>query len=190
MNKFFFLLFLFFVSVKFSSAEEMIVDTLKMSGDSLSLTATAKHRANKAAMYSAIIPGTGQIYNKSYWKVPVIYAGFGVLAYFIKFNNDNYKTFKTAYSYRIDGDSTTDDGYPNYTNDDLLVRRDYYRRNRDLCYVFVGVVYVLNIIDAYVDAHLKDFDVSDDLSLHTSPYLNLNAGGSPVAGISLCLKLK
>jgi hypothetical protein len=190
MSKFFFLVLFIFGSAGFSFAQEKTPDTLKKSSDTLSLTATAKHRANTAAMYSAIIPGTGQIYNKSYWKVPVIYAGFGVLVYFISFNNDNYQTFKKAYSYRIDGDSTTDDGYPNYTNDDLLVRRDYYRRNRDLCYVFVGVVYVLNIIDAYVDAHLKDFDVSDNLSLHTSPFFNLGAGGAPVAGLSLCLKIK
>ena len=183
MNKFFFLVLFIFVTVEFSFAQEKSADTL-------SLTSTAKHRANKAALYSAILPGSGQVYNKSYWKVPVIYAGFGVLVYFINFNNDNYQTFKKAYTFRIDGDSTTDDGYPNYTNDDLLVRRDYYRRNRDLCYVFVGVVYVLNIIDAYVDAHLKDFDVSDDLSLHTSPFLNLSAGGTPVAGLSFCLKIK
>jgi len=158
--------------------------------DSLSLTSTANHRANRAALFSAVIPGAGQVYNKSYWKVPVLYGGIAALLYLIDFNQKNYKTFKTAYIYRSDTLSTTIDNFPNYTNDDLLVRRDYYRRNRDLCYIVGGVVYVLNIIDAYVDAHLKDFDVSDDLSLHTKPYFNLDARGTPIAGVRLCLKFK
>src|SRR6185295_80648 len=100
-----------------------------------------------------------------------------------------YVTFKTAYRYRTDLDSTTIDAFPNFTNTDLLARKDYYRRNRDFCYILGGVTYVLNIIDAYVDAHLKDFDVSDDLTLHTEPYFNLSADGSPVGGISLCFRL-
>ena len=157
--------------------------------DTLALTMSAKHRANRAAIMSAVIPGAGQIYNKSYWKVPVLYGGFAALVYFIDFNNKNYKTFKSAYLFRTDADSTTIDNFPGYTDDDLLVRKDYYRRNRDFCYILTGVVYVLNIIDAYVDAHLKDFDVSDDLSLHTHPYINIDGNGTPVAGISLCLKL-
>lgn len=149
----------------------------------------AKHRANRAAVMSAIVPGAGQVYNKSYWKVPVLYGGLAALVYFIDFNNKYYRTFKTAYQYRTDADSTTTDAFPNYTNVDLLVRKDYYRRNRDLCYIITGVVYVLNIIDAYVDAHLKDFDVGDDLSLHTRPYLDLASNGTPVAGLSLRLNI-
>jgi len=110
------------------------------------------------------------------------------LVYFIDFNQKYYKTFKTAYLYRTDGDSTTIDAYPNYTNEDLLVRKDYYRRNRDLCYILTGAVYVLNIIDAYVDAHLKDFDVGDDLTLQIHPSFNLLSNGMPVTGLSLCLR--
>ncbi len=180
----YFLFFLFIVfSIQLSFAQEK-------SSDSLSLTFTAKQRANRAALLSAIIPGAGQVYNKSYWKVPVLYGGIAALVYFIDFNQKNYKIFKTAYIYRNDHDSTTSDGFANYTDDDLLIRRDYYRRNRDFCYIVGGVVYVLNIIDAYVDAHLKDFDVSDDLSLHSQPFFNLNGRGEPVAGISLCLKFR
>lgn len=181
--KSFFLFFLLLVfSIQWVHAQEKLSDTL-------TLTTTANHRANRAALMSAILPGAGQVYNKSYWKVPILYGGVAALIYFINFNQTNYKTFKTAYIYRSDRDTNTVDEFPNYTNDDLLVRRDYYRRNRDLCYIVTGVVYVLNIIDAYVDAHLKDFDVSDDLSLHTKPYLNLDIRGEAVAGITFCLKI-
>jgi hypothetical protein len=187
--KIFFLLFLCLVCThSFVFAQENTEDSTHIKHAD-SLTVMAKHRANKAAILSAVLPGAGQVYNKSYWKVPVLYAGFAALIYYIDFNQKYYKTFKTAYLYRTDLDSTTIDAYPNYTNDDLLVRKDYYRRNRDLCYILTGVVYVLNIIDAYVDAHLKDFDVGDDLSLHTEPYFNLAQNGTPVAGISLCLKI-
>lgn len=179
--------FLFFLFPVFSIHGSFAQDK---SIDSLTLTNTAKHRANRAATMSAILPGAGQVYNKSYWKVPILYGGIAALVYYIDFNQKYYKTFKTAYLYRSDKDTNTVDAFPNYTNDDLLVRRDYYRRNRDLCYIVTGVVYVLNIIDAYVDAHLKDFDVSDDLSLHTRPYFNLNGRGEPVAGISLSLKIR
>jgi hypothetical protein len=166
----------------------MILFAQEKNSDTLAITKAAKHRANSAALYSAVLPGAGQVFNKSYWKVPVLYGGFAALVYFIDFNTKNYKTFKTAYLYRTDTLSSTVDAFPNYTVSDLLVRKDYYRRNRDFCYILTGVVYVLNIVDAYVDAHLKDFDVSDDLSLRTVPYLQVAMDGTPVAGISLCLK--
>ncbi len=181
-----FLLILF--SNQFLFAQEKSQDSAEVKLSD-SLTLASKYRANKAAILSAVVPGAGQVYNKSYWKVPVIYGGFAALIYFIDFNQKNYKTFRTAYIFRNDLDSGTVDKFPNYTNDDLLVRRDYYRRNRDFCYIIAGVVYVLNIVDAYVDAHLKDFDVSDDLTLSTHPYFNLTGSGTPVAGISLCLKI-
>ena len=179
---FLFCLFIFF-SNQISFAQEKLPDTL-------SLSSVVKHRANRAALLSAIVPGAGQVYNKSYWKVPVLYGGIAALVYFVNFNQTNYRTFNTAYIYRNDEDSGTIDEFPNYSNDDLIVRRDYYRRNRDLTYVIGGVVYVLNIIDAYVDAHLKDFNVSDNLSFRTHPYVNLDGVGSPVAGISFCLKIR
>ncbi len=182
-----FLLLLFSNQLLFAQEKSQDSAEVKLSD---SLTMAAKYRANKAAILSAVLPGAGQVYNKSYWKVPVIYGGLAALIYFIDFNQKNYKTFKTAYIFRNDLDSTTVDAFTNYTNDDLLVRRDYYRRNRDFCYIIAGVVYVLNIVDAYVDAHLKDFDVGDDLTLSTHPYFNMSASGNPEAGFSLCLKFR
>ena len=162
--------------------------TFSQSKDSV-ITASKK-RANKAALMSAIVPGLGQTYNKKYWKVPIIYAGGATLAYFISVNNKEYKNFSEAIVYRNDEDTTTVDNYPRYTNDDLLLRKNYYRRNRDLCYIFVGVLYTLNIIDAYVDSQLMDFDVGDDLSLRSSGKINYLNDGSPVFSLQLVLNFK
>ena len=148
-------------------------------------------KANKAALMSALLPGLGQAYNKSYWKIPVIYAGLGTLVYFVKTNNEEYQNFYNAYKVRLDGDSTTmDNQYPNLSDEDILVRKDYYRRNRDLSYVLIGVVYVLNIVDAYVDAQLKEFDISDNLSLKTSPWIAPSLDGSQMAGVSFRLTFR
>ncbi len=150
----------------------------------------SRKRSNRIALQSAMLPGLGQARNHKYWKIPIIYTGFGVLIYFIDANNDSYQTYKTAYLYRNDNDATTVDDFPNYTSDDLKVRKDFYRRNRDLSYILTGVLYTLNIIDAYVDAQLKDFDVSDDLSLRTDPFVGQLAGGENFAGLRLTFTLK
>jgi len=148
-------------------------------------------RANKAALMSALLPGLGQAYNKSYWKIPVLYAGLGTLVYFVKTNDEEYQNFYEAYKIRLDGDSTTiDNQYPNLSDEDILVRKDYYRRNRDLSYILIGVVYVLNIVDAYVDAQLKEFDISDNLSLKTSPWFSPGLDGTQMAGVSLRLTFR
>ena len=184
-----FFLFSFYFSIAFSQ------DTLKISADSTKVlkdSLSTRTRANRAALFSAILPGAGQFYNKKYWKIPILYAGIIVLGYSIEYNNSYYKTYRTAYLYRTDEDSTTIDEFENiYPDaDNLKVRKDYYRRTRDLLWIITSGVYVLNIIDAYVDAHLKDFDVSDDLSLSTHPYFNVDAKGSPAAGLSLCFKFR
>ena len=170
-------------------------DTLKISADSsttLKDPSIAKKRANRAALYSTILPGAGQFYNKKYWKIPILYAGFVVLGYAIEFNNSNYKTFKHAYKLRTDPDSTTIDDYVNiYPDADaLLVRKDYYRRTRDLLWIITAGVYVLNIIDAYVDAHLADFDISDDLSMRAQPGMQFAFNKNPVPSLSLTFSLK
>lgn len=144
------------------------------------------HSPRKATIYSAILPGLGQVYNKKYWKVPLIYIGFGTIGYFINWNNDNYQLFKTGYRHLVDTNPETQDYLKieavrrnNYNLDNptefnnlktaLSKQQDYYRRNRDLLIIsFVGF-YGLNIIDASVDAHLFDFDISDDLTLKWEP---------------------
>ncbi|MBW6533969.1 MAG: hypothetical protein K0B11_03090 [Mariniphaga sp.] len=144
------------------------------------------HSPRKATIYSAILPGLGQVYNKKYWKVPLIYIGFGTIGYFMNWNNENYQLFRIGYDHLTDKNPETQDYLKieavrrnNYNLDNptefnnlktaLSRQQDYYRRNRDLLIIsFVGF-YGLNIIDASVDAHLFDFDISDDLTLKWEP---------------------
>ena len=165
-----------------------VPDTLKAPVD----TFYTKHRANRAAVYSAVLPGLGQAYNKKYWKIPILYSGFVALGYFIEYNNRYYKIFRKAYRYRVDGDSSTVDDYVRQYPDanSLLVARDYYRRTRDLMWIISSGVYVLNIIDAYVDAHLSDFDVSDNLSISTQPVFRFTGNGEAVPALSVCLSFR
>lgn len=144
------------------------------------------HSPRKATIYSAILPGLGQVYNKKYWKVPLIYIGFGTIGYFINWNNENYQLFKIGYKHLTDDNPETQDYLKieavrrnNYNLDNpteynnlktaLSKQQDYYRRNRDLLIIsFIGF-YGLNVIDASVDAHFFDFDISDDLTLKWEP---------------------
>ncbi len=127
----------------------------------------------KATTLSTICPGAGQIYNKSYWKVPVVLGGFATMAYVIDWNNRGYKRFKLAYDLVADGDDTTVDEFNGrYSEDFLKNLKNSYRRNRDLCIIMTGALYLLNIIDAHVDAHLKDYDISDDLAMSFEPSMS------------------
>src|SRR4051794_29183926 len=106
MSKSFIIVILFLLGPLICSSQE--TDTLVVKSDSLVKdTSYTRKRANRAALYSAILPGAGQFYNKKYWKIPIIYAGFVGLGIAIEFNNSQYKDFKQAYVFRVDGDSST-----------------------------------------------------------------------------------
>ncbi len=136
------------------------------------------HSAKKAALLSVAFPGAGQIYNKKYWKLPIIYAGAAGLIYSLQFNHSRYVKYRNAYKYRIDNDATTVDGYVGiYSDDNLNTLQKYYHRYRDLTVIGFAALYALNIIDASVDAQLFTFNVSDDLSLNIQPTL-INTLGS------------
>lgn len=155
----------------------------------------------KATTLACICPGAGQIYNKSYWKVPFVVGGFATMIYCIDWNNRGFQRFKKAYTLRADFDKNPNK-YPNGSTDEFHGRysasflknlKDSYRRNRDLCIIISGALYVLQIVDAHVDAHLKDYDVSDDLSMNIEPLVNYtyvpSAGGNrPVFGFNLNFK--
>ena len=144
-----------------------------------------KHSPHKAAMYSALVPGLGQIYNERYWKLPIIYGAAGVLIYAFDFNNDRYNKYKNAYA---DMDAEKITSFEGYTNKDVLLRlKDNYRRNRDLNVIVMAGIYLLNVVDATVDAHLFDYDISDDLSLNFQPDLRKNIDYNISYG--LCLRV-
>jgi hypothetical protein len=130
---------------------------------------------HKATILSAIVPGAGQVYNRKAWKVPIIYAGFAGLGYMLRQNQKNYTTYENALLSRFDNDPSTTDAYTDiYTDDNLRTLSDFYRRNRDLCFMGITLVYVLNIIDAHVDAHLFSFTTDDNLAIHLNPELRSN----------------
>lgn len=161
------------------------------------------HSPKKAAIRSAIVPGWGQFYNKKYWKIPIVYGALGVSAGVFVFNLQNYKDFRFAYKATIEaqprfvngqtipGDST------NYRKikpelqalreNDLRTYRDYYRRNIDYSAIVFILLWGLNVVDATVDAHLKAFDVSPDLSFRFRFGQSQMAG---TTGVSLVLAFK
>lgn len=145
------------------------------------------HSVRKATLLSTYLPGAGQVYNRKAWKVPIIYAAFAGMGYLIKFNHDNFKKFDNALLTRYDNDPNTVDDYATiYSEDNLRSLSDFYRRNRDLSVIGITLIYVLNIVDAHVDAHLFNFNVDDDLSLRVNPTLEMGPYSSS-AGLSLSL---
>lgn len=143
------------------------------------------HSPKKATIMSAVLPGLGQIYNKKWWKVPIIYGGFAVAGYFLKDNYERINLYKDAYNAATDGDPATTNN-TGYSTTDLLTLIDQYKTWRDLSYISIAAIYVLNIIDANVDAHLFYFNVSEDISLNVQPYVSPFRGQS--SGLTLSLK--
>jgi hypothetical protein len=149
-----------------------------------------KHSPLKATMLSATLPGLGQAYNGRYWKIPIVYAGFGAVAYAVRFNNTEYQAFRRAYVARVDGNPNTvvDENLDVYSTDQLQRATNFYRRNLEITYILGAALYVLNILDATVDAHLLDFDVGEDLSMKLHPVVfpgvnPTNAGLNSFAGL-------
>ena len=152
----------------------------------------------KATTLSTICPGAGQIYNKSYWRAPIVLGGIASMAYVVDWNNRGFKRFKKAYALRADFDRNPGN-YPDgvsidefggrYAASYLKNLRDAYRRNRDLCLIISAGIYAFQIIDAHVDAHLKDFDITDDLAMRLDPMIDYQYsniyGGTPIFGVNL-----
>jgi hypothetical protein len=149
-------------------------------------------RPAKAAFFAAIIPGGGQFYNGKYWKMPILYAGMGVIGYYIWFNNDMYKRFQTAYAIRTDGDPNTVDEFANryQVEQSLLTGINIFRRYRDLSLIMMVGAHAVGILDAHVDAHLKEFDISEDLSFKIKPQLLPVFGNQLAPSLTLKLNLK
>ncbi|MCM4159312.1 hypothetical protein FHG64_17145 [Antarcticibacterium flavum] len=126
----------------------------------------------RAAFYSAILPGLGQAYNKKYWKIPIAYAGLGVGIYFYIDNDQKYDRYRSIYKRRLEGhrddEFIRNDGVELVTNDGLIRAQRFYARNKEISLLVTVGIYALNIIDANVDAHLAQFNVSEDLSLRPS----------------------
>ncbi|MBV20397.1 MAG: hypothetical protein CL870_04770 [Cytophagia bacterium] len=144
------------------------------------------YNPKKASRLSAVLPGLGQVYNKQYWKVPVIYGGYAVIGHYIKFNNQMYIDFKNALILETDNDELTLNPFPNFNRTSLERNMDFWRRNRDMLIIFTGAYYLLNIVDAHIFAHLNEFDNDNNLDLSIKPSLE-KINNTNLIGISLYL---
>ncbi len=153
-----------------------------------------KHSPIKAQLYSAILPGLGQIYNRKYWKIPIIYGIGGAVVFSYFYNQDYYEDLRDAYNevYYMDPPPTEyifRGREINYNIEkNLYDNMRMFRKWRDYALVGIAAVYLLNIIDAMIDAHFLEYDVSDDLSLKISPSLINRDIYETKIGMSLCVK--
>ena len=192
------IIFLVFFSFNSRGQNDSASDKSKDHSKTISDTSSIKrHDPKKATIYSMILPGLGQAYNKKYWKIPIVYTGFGVCYYFISFNNKEYKEWQEAYNHSLSDPDNTEPPVNEYeemygSNPQILKdQKDYYRRNRDLSYIFTGIWYLLNVVDAAVDAHLYSWEIDDDLSLRFEPTLTEPLYGyKPGGGLRLTLNFK
>ena len=154
-----------------------------------------KQHDPKKATYLALIPGAGQAYNHKYWKMPIVYAGFGTTIYFAITNGSDYRLYRDAYDYKTGINTHVSQEAINesvkYTEDNLITLRDYYRGNMELSWILTAAWYIIQIIDANVDAHFFYYDVGDDLTLQIEPQFNtineFNYGYGNNIGLSLKL---
>jgi hypothetical protein len=127
----------------------------------------------KTATWVALIPGAGQVYNKKYWKLPIVYGGLGATGYLIYFYQDSTSIYRKEYVARLNKDSANFNvKLSNLSDVTISDRRNSYRRNMEICIAACAIVYALSIVDACVDAHLFYYDVSDNLSMAIRPKLN------------------
>lgn len=168
-----------------------ITSKVSFSQDTLAVK-ERKHSPKLATYLSTAIPGAGQVYNKKAWKLLLIYGGFGTCYYLYNKNNTEYQKYFDELAYRdFHNDTLTLNFNSMYSNEALTSAKDSYKRSRDLSLIMAGLIYVLNIVDASVDGHLYNFDVSDDLSLKLNPKFEyVGFGRETIFYNSLSLKLK
>ena len=181
MNKLlFFFLSLFFFNFSYSQNEKFEKEL------EISL------RPSKATFYSAVLPGLGQAYNKKYWKIPIVYGALASGVYFYKKNDQDYNRYRNAYKRRLAGfvdDEFYGNGiYPAISNDGLIRAQKTLKRNKELSILVTLGLYILNIIDANVDAHLMQFNLDDNLSI-TPNYEFNNIQNKSNFGLSLNIEL-
>jgi hypothetical protein len=126
----------------------------------------------RAGLYSALLPGLGQTYNKQYWKTGFVLAGFTTLGLVLNYNSKQYRLYQTVYQGRIDNNPATTDTLFQYTTDDINTLRKGYRTYVEYTVLGMTAFYAANILDAFISAHLKSFDMSKDISLRIQPSWN------------------
>lgn len=155
--------------------------------DSIGIEAPTNVKNPKKAIYlSLMFPGAGQVYNEKVWKLPLLYSGVSTAIYFLNFNNRRYQEFIAALEIVREG--TEANPFPNLNEDGIIRNVNYWRRNRDAMYMVFGAIYALGAVDAFVDAHLSGFDVSDDLSFKIKPSMEPLLANNNAVGLSFIIK--
>jgi hypothetical protein len=182
-RRFCFIMFAFFAVISCITAQNDT--TLLLAKDTLKAKTINPLAPSKAAFYSAILPGLGQAYNKKYWKIPLVYGALGTSMYFYLSNNKQYHEYRDAYKKRLAGIPETQYGF--LTDNQLIQAQRVTQRNRDLSLLVTLGFYILNIVDANVDAHLMQFNVNDKLTFQPDVYQN-TITAKPNLGLSLNYK--
>ncbi len=197
---------------KISTKAEVQIDTIREPSDSLIVMKGGKiitiesyakrYQPRKALLYAAVVPGTGQIYNKKYWKLPLVWGGFYLLTtnamkyneLFLKYKNELFYLLEHPTGSSTSTGSTTGSASSapksssGFTEAQLRDIIDNYRRQRDFFIVLNGFLYILQIVDAHVDAHLKEFDLNPNLKVSIEPSVQQNGMIGRTSGFSLTLK--
>lgn len=150
---------------------------------------SAKHSPHKASLYSAVLPGLGQAYNRKYWKIPIVYAALGTSVFLLTENRSNMRDRQDALTLLLDGDPNTNPAgeFAKTPVDVLKAERNNYRTNRDYCIIATAAFYILNIVDATVDAHFYKFNIDQPLTMQKQRHWHLCAsqvGLTPTYGLA------
>lgn len=163
------LLFFFFATPLFAQEDSLAVSTEEIIPDTPDYKPYDPLSPARAAFYSAVLPGLGQAYNGKYWKIPIVYTALGVGVYFYLNNDKEYDRYRAAYKSRLAGEMDdefiSEEGEELISTEGLIDAQKFYQRNKEISLLVIVGMYALNIIDANVDAHLQQFNVSEDLSL-------------------------
>ena len=154
-------------------------------------TYASRYDPRKALLFAAILPGLGQIYNKKYWKLPLVYGGFISIGYGMNLYQKGYRKYKEQLFYNLETDPTSEsllNPESKFTTSQLRTIVDRYRRERDFMIVLMAGMYLLQIVDAHVDAHLKEFDLNPNLHVSIEPTIEQNALLGRQSGVSLIIK--
>lgn len=170
MNKLFAILFIFFFLGNTSVFAQEEINIVVQ--DSVNFEDINPLSPSKAAFYSAILPGLGQAYNKSYWKIPLVYGALGTGIGIYSYNNKNYHRYRDEFKKRLAGTNLESSKYNYLTDAQLISAQKQFQKQRDLSLIVTVGLYILNIVEANVDAHLKQFNVNDNLSLRPDIYQN------------------
>lgn len=184
----FIVFFISFINNSFTQNDTSYYRIEDLQLDTISSEQLKIHSPKRAALYSAVIPGLGQIYNKKYWKLPIVYATVGTATYFAIDFHKEFLRYKNAYIIRDKGGA---DEFSELSSDALINEMDRWTKYRDLCIAATALFYLLNILDASVDAYLFDFDVSDNISINLSPpipIINNNFNNQPLLGMKISIK--